>query len=207
MENRTRNNPLSISQSGFSIIEIGVTLAITVIGLLGLLSIQLETIRSVQDSSSRAQAIWVVDDLINRVRANETANYNTHGMVSCESLIGQSSKPCSSYHNGTDVVPAGDCTAEEMMHFDLKETVCGSMVEINGKAAITTSSSKLSDPLLSITNSGPGSTHSLTLSWVSRVAADGKETNSVYRVSAENLDEQLNDSGELRSEYTVDFRP
>src|SRR5690554_1070475 len=58
---------------GFSMIEVLVTIFITVIGLLGISSLQLQSNRAVQDSGNKSQAIWILKDLSNRINANSSA--------------------------------------------------------------------------------------------------------------------------------------
>ena len=66
---------------GFSMVEVLVTLAITIIGLVGLASLQLQASRSASDTGNRSQAVWIIEDLTNRIRANTGGleNYDTGG--------------------------------------------------------------------------------------------------------------------------------
>jgi len=70
---------LTRNMAGFSLIEILVTVAITIIGLVGLASLQLQVTKSVGDSGNRSQVIWMLEDLSNRMKANRIAfaDYNT----------------------------------------------------------------------------------------------------------------------------------
>ena len=65
---KNRRIPLSHS-SAFTLVEVMVTLAVTTIGLVGLSAMMIEAGRTVQDSGNRSQAIWIVEDLTNRIIA------------------------------------------------------------------------------------------------------------------------------------------
>lgn len=60
-------------QSGFSLIEVLVALVITTMGLLGLASLQLLSLRTQQNAFMRGQATQLNHDLIERMRGNCTA--------------------------------------------------------------------------------------------------------------------------------------
>lgn len=120
------------SQHGFSFIEILVTLGITIIGLVGLASLQLQTSRAVHDTGNRSHAVWLAEDLVNRIRANRISieSYDTDGgNVACG---GTPNKICGSYHNGNDVVNADPtCNGDELAVFDLWEVACGYNAQIS----------------------------------------------------------------------------
>lgn len=151
---------------GFSLIEVAVTIAITAVGLLGLSSLQLQSMRATQDSGSRSQAIWMADELVNRMRANEAGlvSYVTTGEESCTDLSA-GIKRCSAYHTGgARVAAAADCSAKEMAEFDMFDVMCGSIRDANGVVQYRTGSAfSLSEPKLQITNIDADK--SLTISW------------------------------------------
>ncbi|MDF1762270.1 MAG: type IV pilus modification protein PilV [Oleibacter sp.] len=184
------------AQQGITIIEVMVTIAITTIGLLGLSAMQMQAVRSTQDSGQRSQAIWVANDLINRIRANSTGNYDVAGAPDCEV---QPAKFCSAYNNGAESQPAAaDCTVDEMATYDLWETMCGIPVG-NNINAITTSSSLLTAPDLVVATQANGDV-SLTVSWDSRTTSDTQ-----FSIN-ENSQGGAN-AADYRSSYTVVFRP
>jgi type IV pilus assembly protein PilV len=61
------------TQSGFTLIEVLVTLLIIAIGLLGLAGLQLSTLQSQLEAYHRAQAVLLVEDMVNRVKVNSVA--------------------------------------------------------------------------------------------------------------------------------------
>ncbi|MBF0108253.1 MAG: type IV pilus modification protein PilV [Magnetococcales bacterium] len=62
--------------SGFSLLEIMITLVILSIGLLGLARLQLGAIKQVYSSHLRSQALFLSRDILERMRANRTLALN-----------------------------------------------------------------------------------------------------------------------------------
>lgn len=113
-----------IRYKGLSLIEVLVTITITSIGLMGLVSLQMQAVRATTDSGNRSQAVWVFNDIINRIHANETASasYITNGPFAC----GAAPTVCSTYNTGAAVVQAAACTNIQLAAWDLFEVACGS---------------------------------------------------------------------------------
>jgi type IV pilus assembly protein PilV len=186
---------MMIKQQGITIIEVMVTIAITTVGLLGLSTMQMQSIRSTQDSGNRAQAIWVVNDLINRIHANETASYEFNGEITCDAFPANL-KVCSAYNDGGNRVAAdGDCTVNDMATFDTWEALCGMPSSID---AAVGSSNFIANPGLSITQSSLGD-YTITITWDSRTSGVDTDGNVTYTVN-DNTTSQ-------RSNYSVVFHP
>jgi len=190
---------------GIGLIEVLVTIAITTIGLLGLSAMQMQSIRSVSDTGNRTHAIWVANDLINRIRANKTAfdDYVTNE-ISCKDENGASNIPeikmCASYsQDGNQVAPADDCSNADLAEYDLWESLCG-IEAITGAGAFTSSASFMINPALTIEDMGNGDM-TLTLSWNSRTAGRDEAGKQVYYVEKGSL------AAEQREDYSVVFRP
>lgn len=182
-------------QRGITIIEVMVTIAITTIGLLGLSTMQMQSVRSTQDSGNRAQAIWVVNDLINRIHANETATYDFNGEVTCDDMPANV-KACSAYFDGESRVAAdADCSIDDMATFDTWEALCGMPSSIT---AAVGSSNFIASPGLSITSATNGDV-TITLTWDSRTSGTDANGNVTYTVN-DNTTSQ-------RSSYSAVFRP
>lgn len=64
----SRNTPLM--QTGFSMVEVLVTLVILLVGLLGLAGLMVQTQRSEMESYQRAQALILLQDIADRINAN-----------------------------------------------------------------------------------------------------------------------------------------
>lgn len=104
-------------QKGISLIEVLITLLITTVGLLGLAALQLNALQATADSSQRSQAVWLMQDLIERIRANPRASDANYGQtVSCSNPP----QRCADSSTQTSV----QCTAAEMAYFDLWEAQC-----------------------------------------------------------------------------------
>jgi len=110
-------------QRGLNLIEVLVTLTITSIGLMGLVSLQMQSINATQNSGSFSHAIWIHNDLASRIRANFDAadSYVTNG-VDCAN---PPARVCSSYFTGSQMIRAQQCDGAEMAAWDLYETACG----------------------------------------------------------------------------------
>ena len=61
------------NQKGFTLIEVLVTMLIFTIGLLGLAGLQLKALQGSTDSMQRSHATWVINDLADRIYANDNA--------------------------------------------------------------------------------------------------------------------------------------
>lgn len=189
------------SQKGIGLIEVLVTVFITTIGLLGLSSLQMQSIRSVSDSGNRTHAIWVANDLINRIRANEIAlaSYITANELRCTNQP-SSIKICSAYFNGTDQQQADtSCTNTDLALFDQWETLCG-ISSISGVDGLSNSSSFINTPGLVVTDLGNDDIQ-VTVSWNSRTGGTDSNGNAVYFLEEGSVAENQRES------YSVVFRP
>jgi type IV pilus assembly protein PilV len=55
---------------GMALLEVLVAIVILALGVLGVLNMQLRTLTDAQTSARRAQAVWLIDDLSERLRSN-----------------------------------------------------------------------------------------------------------------------------------------
>ena len=60
-------------QSGMLLIEVMVTIIIVSFGMLGVAGVILNSLKANESSYGRAQAVWLANDIIDRMRANRTA--------------------------------------------------------------------------------------------------------------------------------------
>ena len=163
---------------GIGLIEVLVTITITSIGLMGLVSLQMQSVRSTSDSGSRSQAIWVFNDIVNRIHANEefSDKYISSNPITCATKV---TPVCSSYHNGTGVVNAAGCTGSQQAKWDRYEVAC----KLKPDPFIGDSSNYLPGAELSITcassNCKPGDPLIIKLEW--RARSDSEEITGSIR--------------------------
>lgn len=172
------------AHQGLTLIEVLVTIAITSIGLMGLVSLQLQAIRATTDSGNRSQAVWVFNDIINRIHANEasSASYITGGPVVC----GGVPTVCSNYNTGLATTNSANCTGPQMAAWDLFEVACGAPKANNFSGNAIT---YLPQAQLTITCANPGCGNgdplNITLQW--RAKADIESITGAQRNAASGL--------------------
>lgn len=111
-------------QAGISLIEVLIALLIFAVGLLGFAALQLSALQSSGDSNQRTQATWVVQDLAERIRANQEAGTSDYTTVpNCSNLPAQR---CSDYYDPISgaKVNGTNCTAAQMAAYDRWEAQC-----------------------------------------------------------------------------------
>lgn len=90
-------------QTGFTIVEVLVALVVLAVGMLGMASLYVTTLRSSGTAVSRVQAVTIAADMADRIRANRFAR-----------AVYQTATPAKQ-----DCVAEGDCTRDEMAANDL----------------------------------------------------------------------------------------
>ncbi len=73
------------NSQGFSLIEVLITLVLTVIGVLGMVAMQTKAIQYTNDSVTRTTAVIVVDDLLEILRSNRDEIYNNKSEIKTDS--------------------------------------------------------------------------------------------------------------------------
>lgn len=190
------------SQSGYTLIEVVVTLAISVLGLAGIAALQLQVDRSTQDAGGRTQGVWMVEDLTNRIRANiaAVASYDTAGAV-----VDCSTPPvtwCADSYNGAAKTSAdGGCTSVALAAFDLWDVACSAAWQVSGSTFTRKNlSDYLANPQLIVTYSNTGVTDNINinLSWDARSGGTNEDGDAVYADSADITDRRVS----IVSEFT-----
>jgi len=111
-------------------IEVLITMVILAIGLLGIAAMQLNGLRSANNSVHRTQATLLADDFIERMRANPTAvDDNVFAAVASAAVnCGAAPNPyCGEYYDGSDIVAAQSCNATELAAHDINVWFCGQL--------------------------------------------------------------------------------
>lgn len=110
-------------QHGFAMIEVLVTAVILAIGISGMGVLLLKSVQSSQDNSQKSQGMWIVQDLVGRMRSNpegmRAKAYETSGAFDCAPI-----KACSVYNNN-GFEPSQSCSTSQMASFDNWVSVCG----------------------------------------------------------------------------------
>lgn len=152
--------------SGFTLIEVLVTIIIVSIGLLGLAGLQIGGLRANMSSEARSKATLLANDIVERMRANlpgvEAGAYN---IDSTETICaGDPPVPFCSSTTGSDDVPPS-CTETEMATFDVWTWGCdtsGVNNQLrNGTATIICRDNNPGDGL----DCSQGSQHTVTINW------------------------------------------
>ncbi len=126
---------------GFTLIETLVTSLILSVGLLGIASLQSLALSGSMDSGQRGKAVWLDQELLERVRTNLSAAVMKDGLTKQVSPIQSSiredyisgtacavapDKYCSDWASDSGAKQNGSyCTATELAAFDLWEVACG----------------------------------------------------------------------------------
>jgi type IV pilus assembly protein PilV len=160
------------TSSGFTLVEILITVVVLSIGLLGLAGLQISGLRANMSSEARSKATLLASDIIERMRANPLGvDANQYADINTTTLdCGTDPSPFCSNTNSSD---AENCTATEMATFDAWVWGCGLPVAggaqrsgvtnflHNGIASVACSDNDTSDT----DACSPGSSHIVTVSW------------------------------------------
>lgn len=111
---------ISIGQSGFSLLEVLIALVILSVGLLGLAAMQAEGLRGSSYAMQRTEVVRVVNDIADRMRANQGGLVQTAGVIPYE-ITASAPGTAGQTLNCADApsVVALDCNATNMALHDL----------------------------------------------------------------------------------------
>lgn len=98
-------------ESGFSLIEVLIALVILAIGLLGMASLMLISMKSNQSAYQRSQANWLAYDIVERMRLNRGLATSGNSYV----ITAATATP------GDPGCKAGGCTAANVASLDILE--------------------------------------------------------------------------------------
>jgi type IV pilus assembly protein PilV len=177
-------------QSGFTLVEIMVTMVVMTIGFLGLAGLQATALRSNSGATLRTQAVIYANDMAERIRANPLAvadnvvpvpnhqfqNVGPLGNVDCNAL--PVTPICEEFWDDgiNAIVPAGLCNASQLALWDINTWFCGVPRDggdptIRGEG-INSQLPQASATILCNDNNGadvdpcsPNSTHTITVTW------------------------------------------
>lgn len=164
-----------IKQSGVTLVEVLVTLLITTVGLLGLAALQLGALKATSESAQRSQAVWLMQDLVERIRANPRGKADEY--VANTDCSNYPDPMCAAYINTSGTkFSAANCSASQMAVFDRWETQC--QYSTDSTIIYTSRDSILSVPNANIltlteTNDVDKAELNLTASWLLRGKVEG----------------------------------
>lgn len=112
-------------QMGITMIEVLVTLLVFTVGLLGVAALQLNALKGTADSNQRSQATWVIQELAERMRANNITSNET-GYTTAAACSDLPNPWCADHYNPVSgaKVNASTCTSDQMAAFDRWEAQC-----------------------------------------------------------------------------------
>ena len=147
-------NKLSTNQYGFSLIEVLISVLVFGVGVLGLGSLQIASLKGSSNAHYRTTASVLAQDLADRMRSNlDAVREGRYGeTVSC----GTVSRLCRS----------SACSKEELAIFDVQEVMCGSKRGSRREGGIQ---GLLPGGLMTVTCVGgcnvAGATHNINITW------------------------------------------
>lgn len=187
------------SSRGLTLIEVLVTIVITSIGLMGLISLQMQALKATQDAGNHSHVTWILNDLASRIKANKSSSlsYVSVGPVNCPFdpiTFPAGLVVCSNYATGSVRIDSDVCTGPELAAWDLFEVACGlprDNIDIHGNPIDTLPSlpGRPWGPTLTVTCATPGCTDgdplNVRLTWRARV--DATEATEAIRQDPDNL--------------------
>ena len=169
---RPRIHALHRCNSGFTLIEVLVTIVVVSVGLLGLAGLQIDSLRANMNSETRSKATLLANDIVERMRANLSGvNANAYSNITVNpAQCVAPARLCGNTSTGTAV----NCTAPEMAAFDTWVWGCGTAAAGVQKSGVT---NQLPNGTASVTCNDapclPGSAHTVTVSWSELSPTDG----------------------------------
>jgi type IV pilus assembly protein PilV len=181
----TLKQPLNKTSLGLTLVEVLVTIAITSIGLMGLLSLQMQAMKVTQDAGNYTHSTWIFNDLSSRIKVNRSFSSNyAVGLVSCAAIP---APVCSNYFDGTNTITSATCTGPQLAAWDLYEVACGTprtAATIQGNSIANLSGSSLTVGCV-VAGCDNGDELLLTLTWRARI--DVTEIDGRIRQANDNL--------------------
>jgi len=177
--NMTFFKPIA-AQKGMTMIELLITILVSAIGLLGIAALQATALKGSMDSSQRATAAAISNDIIDRLKAN-TAGRNADDYSdafdtysNCAVNTAAPANICTDYYNQTTqaIVTSTACTAAQLATFDAWELSCGYVNASDNRSSpinflvsptisLTCTDSDTTDALACSDNS----THAISITW------------------------------------------
>lgn len=136
-ENIVKSNRPHLFQTGFSMLEVLVSLLILPIGLLGLASLQMNALKRSSDAANQSLASWLAYDVAERMQSNPegSTQFYLRDKTSAE-CSSAPAKFCAQVFYAGQVQTSESCSNQEQAAFDLWDIFCNrSTDEINESTA------------------------------------------------------------------------
>lgn len=115
----------SAHNSGFSLMEVLIAIAILAIGLLSVAALQIQGVRQNFDSYARSQAVMLANDYVERMYANKVGA-DTGGYAGFDSnAVDCGGAPASLCGTQSDAATPAVCTAADLATYDRWIVACG----------------------------------------------------------------------------------
>jgi type IV pilus assembly protein PilV len=174
--------------AGVSLIEVLVTVLIMSVGLMGLASLQANSLKNGLDSSRRSQGVWIMEEIISRMRANDAGLATGYTAAAANGALcgnGPAKLCADNFNGGARSAANATCSADEMAEFDVWEVFCG---YDNGDDVISNSTDAVNITNYSITcGAAPCPTtanFTISISWVSKSVTDQTANQANYAEDA-----------------------
>lgn len=155
------------SQSGFTLIEVMVTLMVLSVGLLGLAALQASSLKFNQSAYLRSQATILAYDILDRMRANRVSANAGNYSTSSANAASEYTQDC----NGS----GANCTSSEIAAHDLREW----------KDAIESTLPGATAGITQNLASGSGVLHHITVRWIDDRTAEASSTDRITQVTVD----------------------
>ena len=123
-------------QQGIGLIEVLISMLIFLLGVLGVAGMQGQAIRVTHDSLQRSQAVWMANEIAERMKVNtgglDSDTYQTQATTASTDITTYCAAPPASCIGTT-------CSADQMATYDVYDLMCKNMSIINPQLTITCS--------------------------------------------------------------------
>ena len=142
-------------QQGITLVEVLITVLITAFGIVGLVSLQLSALQANQLAAQKAVGGWLVQDLVERMRANPSGANAYTGSADC-------TNPVRSCLNQS-------CTPAELAAWDIADAMCADRGDGNTLTARTMTVDLCANAAPAAA-CATNASHRVTLSWATAQA-------------------------------------
>ena len=161
-------------QAGFTMIEILVATLVLTVGILGVAALQLTSFQTNQSAYARSQAIYITQDIFDRIRANPEGYRNTTTYDAFDSNVGgglPADPAC--------VVSNAGCSSLQMAQQDIREW----SANFNNVFGAENYRPRLPNGRGLVTRNGTTNDFTATVSWDEKTWDDGARTVASRQVS------------------------